>query len=153
MRCGMCKCIGSVLYSAVSAVTGWGDYCFCTVCCFWIIFCCTGSDRLSRLLFLDCILLYWQGQTEAIIISGLYSAVLAGADWADYYFWIVFCCTGRGRLRRLLLLHCLLLLQYLLFLAGWESGLHSRPVSWIVAYSYYSGTGLLCRPLFVRSEV
>ena len=98
----------SGLYSAVSAVTGWADYYF------WIVFCCIGSDRLSRLLFLDCILLYRQWQAEAIIISGLYSAALAGADWADYYFWIVFCCTGRGRLSRLLLLHCLLLLDHIL---------------------------------------
>ena len=30
------------------------DYCFC------LVFCCTGSSRLSRLLIRPCILLHWQ---------------------------------------------------------------------------------------------
>ena len=136
MRCGMCKCIGSVLYSAVSAVTGWADCFLGTVCWFCLVFCYTGSSRLSP----DC----------------CFGTV--------YCFCLVFCCTGSSRLSRLLLwrclllLHCLLLRRWLLFLycllflAEWESGLRSRPISWIVAYRCYSGTGLLCRPLFMRSK-
>ena len=104
------------------------------------------------------ILLYRQWQTEPIIDSAMYSAALAVAGWADccfgavYCFWIIFCCTDSSRLSRLLLWRCLLLRHCLLYLAEWESGLRSRPISWIVAYRCYLGTGLLCRPLFMRSE-
>ena len=66
-------------------MTGWADYCFC------LVFCCTGSSRLSRLLIRPCILLHWQWQTEPIIASALYSAALAVAGWADCCFGTVYC--------------------------------------------------------------
>ena len=121
--------IDSAMYSAALAVVDWADYWFC------LVFCCTGSDRLSRLLIRPYILLYRQWQTEPIIDSAIYSATLAVADWADYWFGHAFCCTGSDRLSRLLLRHCLSLLD------EWESGLRSVPVLWIVVYRCYSGTG------------
>ena len=95
----------------------------------------------------SCILLYRQWQTEPIIDSVLYSAALAVAGCADYWFGTVFCCTGSSRLSRLLIQHCLLLRRWLLLLhclsllAEWESGLRSGLVLWIVVYRCYSGTG------------